>query len=252
MKQQKTLSVPKFCAVYLAVIIACVLLDQATKIWIFDGLLQSTAGKTVTLIPKLLSLSAVYNDGCVFGMLDGSGADIVFFIVTVAATPLYAVFLLRSRTRSVWGQIGFAFIVGGAIGNAIDRAFVHTSGTFFSGEVRDFISFSFFPPVFNVADSFLTVGVVMAMLAVLFFDRDSVLQLYREEAAARRTIDAATEQGADTLVDSDADEGGELSDVTDAQANQPTCECRRDDVEQSLASEGGDVNAANVTDEANE
>ncbi len=243
MKQQKTLSVPKFCAVYIAVIIACILLDQATKIWIFDGLLQSTAGTTVTLIPKLLSFSAVYNDGCVFGMLDGSGADIIFFIVTVAATPLYVVFLLRSRTRSVWGQIGFAFIVGGAIGNAIDRAFVHTSGTFFSGEVRDFISFSFFPPVFNVADSFLTVGVVMAILAVLFFDRDSVLQLYREEAAARRAVDTVAEP-------SEALPTSEMQNVAEAQASRQAGEDYQGDDVQALADDAEVID--NATSDVNE
>ena len=187
MKQRKLLSIPVYVAVYAAVIVACVLLDQLTKIWIFDGLLQSQTGKTVTVIPNFLYFSAVYNDGCIFGMLDGAGADVVFFIITVAATPLYVYFLMRSRTRSVWGQIGFAFIVGGAIGNAIDRAFVNTSATFFSGEVRDFISFGFFPPVFNVADSFLTVGVVMAIIAVLFFDPDSVIELYKQEKAQKAT-----------------------------------------------------------------
>ena len=103
------------------------------------------------------------------------------------AFPLFCFLLWRSRTRSVCGQIGFAFFIGGTIGNAIDRFFVQAEpGMFFSGKVRDFISFSIFPPVFNVADSFLVIGVILAMIAILFLDPDGLLAMVREERRAKK------------------------------------------------------------------
>jgi signal peptidase II len=60
--------------------------------------------------------------------------------------------------------IGLAFVLGGAVGNLIDRIFL--------GGVRDFIRFDFFDfPVFNIADSFLTVGCVMLAVFILFLYR---------------------------------------------------------------------------------
>lgn len=192
---------PIYIAVYAAVIVVCIVLDQLTKIWIFDGLLQSTEGNSVQVLGNFMRFTATYNEGAIFGLMKGRAADIAFFVITVAATPLYVYFLIRSRTRSVWGQIGFAFIVGGALGNAIDRGFVHTQDTFFSGQVRDFISFSIFPPIFNVADSFLTIGVVMAVLAIVVFDPDSLVKVIAEEEAAKQTAQTDPTQTTDATTE---------------------------------------------------
>lgn len=175
---KKTLSGISFVLLYVVMIAATVLLDQITKICIFDGMLQSHPGNSVKVIGDFLRFYALYNEGAAFGLGQGDAANIVFFVVTIIGLPLFGWLLWRSRTRSVCGQVGFAFVIGGTLGNAIDRAFIETtSGHFFSGKVRDFISFSIFPPVFNVADSFLVIGVVLAILAVLFFDYDSLIHV---------------------------------------------------------------------------
>lgn len=173
-------------AVWLSVIVACILLDQLTKLWIFDGLLQGTEGKTVDVLGSFLQFQAVLNEGGAFGIGQDEGANIVFFLFTVVGLPLFCWLLWRSRTRSAWGQTGFAFIIGGTIGNAIDRFFVeNTSNTFFGGKVRDFIAFSIFPPVFNIADSFLVVGVIFAIVAIVFLDWDGLIPTLRAEKAAK-------------------------------------------------------------------
>ena len=217
MKQKKILKLPVYIAVYVAVIAVCILADQLTKLWIFDGLLGAIEGKSVMVMGDFLRFTATYNEGAIFGMFKGRASDIVFFIITVAATPLYAYFLVRARSRSVCGQVGFAFIVGGAIGNAIDRAFVCTDGTFFSGKVRDFISFSIFPPIFNVADSFLTVGVVLAVLAIVVFDPDSLVKGFGEERAAANGDGNADGQTTETPTDND--EGAATDGNNDATDN---------------------------------
>ena len=56
-------------------------------------------------------------------------------------------------------NVVLGFILGGAMGNLVDR--------FFVGEVTDFISFIFFPPVFNVADSFLVIGFSLIIILIL-------------------------------------------------------------------------------------
>ncbi len=173
-----------FVTVYTCVIVICVILDQLTKSFIFDQLLQKTTGNTVNVLGEFLCFKAVYNKGAAFGIAQGAG--IIFFIITVLGIPLFLVMLWRSRTRSVCGQVGYAFIIGGTIGNAIDRGFIQTTaGEFFSGKVRDFISFSIFPPVFNIADSFLVIGVVLAVLALLAFDYDGLLPSLRQEKAQK-------------------------------------------------------------------
>lgn len=208
MKQQKTLKLPIFCLIYLGVVIFCIVADQLTKIWIYDDLLNGGKGPSVQIIGKFLQFSPVLNRGAAFGMGNSQASDIVFFVVTVIGIPVFCYLLLRSRTRSLLSQISFAMIIGGTIGNAIDRATYATEGTFFSGGVRDFISFSIFPPVFNVADMCLTFGVFMAIAAIIWFDPDSLVKIMMEERAQASAskvsqIDGAVTQTCDTTPSTD-------------------------------------------------
>ena len=196
MKQQKTLKLPIFCLIYLGVVIFCIVADQLTKIWIYDGLLNGGKGPSVQIIGKFLQFSPVLNRGAAFGMGNSQASDIVFFVVTVVGIPVFCYLLLRSRTRSLLSQISFAMIIGGTSGNAIDRATYATEGTFFSGGVRDFISFSIFPPVFNVADMCLTFGVFMAIAAIIWFDPDSLVKIMMEERAQASASKVSQTDGA--------------------------------------------------------
>ena len=102
------------------------------------------------------------------------GRNILFFVMTVVGLPVFGYMLYRSRTRSVWGQVAFSFIIGGTLGNAIDRLFLAKDG-FFTGAVRDFVRVENFFGIFNMADSFLVVGVILALLAIVVFDPDSLV-----------------------------------------------------------------------------
>jgi signal peptidase II len=208
MKQQKTLKLPIFCLIYLGVVIFCIVADQLTKIWIYDNLLNGGKGPSVQIIGKFLQFTPVLNRGAAFGIGNSRASDIIFFVVTVVGIPVFCYLLLRSRTRSLLSQISFAMIIGGTIGNAIDRATYATEGTFFSGGVRDFISFSIFPPVFNVAVMCLTFGVFMAIAAIIWFDPDSLVKILMEEraqAAAKQAnvTDGAAVQTCDTTPSTD-------------------------------------------------
>lgn len=167
-KKRKQLPVAVFLIVYIAVIAAAVALDQLTK-YLLEGVLSG--GNEIKILGDFLTLTWTLNTGASFGGFKGQ--SVLFFICTVIGLPLFAMLLWRSRSRSAWGQVGFAFILGGTIGNALDRL-IFADG-FFNGAVRDFISVKYFA-VFNVADSFLVVGVIIACIALLFLDYDAVFK----------------------------------------------------------------------------
>ena len=131
--------------------------DQAVKYWILTGLrLQDTPTVPVA---GFLHLTMVMNPGVSFGFLradqDLARWGLVAFSLLVAALIIY---WARRGTR-VLQALGYGLIAGGAIGNAIDRARF--------GAVVDFIDvqrLGFFPWVFNVADSAITVGVICLLL----------------------------------------------------------------------------------------
>lgn len=197
-RERKVLAVPIYFAVYATVVAACIALDQITKYLIdqatFVG--YDTYGnvqrKTISIIGNWLTFYWTTNDGATGGIFTNlSWSNWLFFVMTLVGLPAFGWLLWRSRTRSVWGQVAFAFVIGGTVGNAIDRLTLSTDGKFFGGAVRDFIRVDGFFGIFNVADSFLVVGVILALLAIVFFDYDSLLATFLKDRKAKQ------EQGAD-------------------------------------------------------
>ena len=207
-KQRKPLSIPIFIAVYATVIVVCIALDQLSKYLI--GIACAKHG-TIKIIGNWLTLYWTTNPGATGGMFtDLSWSNWLFFFMTLIGIPIFCWLLWRSRTRSVWGQVAFAFITGGTIGNAIDRIYFAENG-FFTGEVRDFVRVEGFFGIFNVADSFLVVGVILALLAIVFFDHDSLMWSIIKE---RKTKNGTTSQVANTD-ESEAAEQKDENDTTD-------------------------------------
>jgi signal peptidase II len=146
-----------------------VVLDQAVKYWVL-AILRLPEVVSIPVVGPL-RLTMVWNPGVSFGFLRADQAfarwGLVGFSLIVAALIAW----WARRGQRLAQALGFGLIAGGAIGNAIDRARF--------GAVVDFIdvqSLGFFPWVFNVADSSITVGVILLLL-------DS---LRREEAAPGR------------------------------------------------------------------
>ncbi|MBQ5973816.1 MAG: signal peptidase II [Oscillospiraceae bacterium] len=130
-----------------------------------ENALQGTDG--VVLVPGVLKLIYTTNDGAAWSMLRGQQTQ---FIVMTVAVLLVAVYLLvRGTVRGWFGVVSLSACIGGAVGNFIDRVR--------SGYVVDmfktlFVSF----PVFNVADSFLTLGCIALGVYILFFHDREVLR----------------------------------------------------------------------------
>ena len=130
--------------------------DQVTKYLIQANM---KPGECIPLIPGVIEISFVKNTGAAWGMM--SGARWFFIILTIIVCILLAYFLVKNKgTMTKLSHYSFVLILGGAIGNLIDRIAL--------GYVRDMIYFSLINfPVFNVADSAVTVGAIIFILDIL-------------------------------------------------------------------------------------
>jgi signal peptidase II len=135
-----------------------VVADQIAKQWIWR-LLGPVEGTSRTLLDPWLSLTLVKNTGVAFGLFQGIPHffTITSILISMGAIYFYRFHLPRSRP---WVQLSLGLIVGGAIGNIIDRIR--------QGYVVDFVHVSWFPGIFNVADAAITVGVAMLAGYLLF------------------------------------------------------------------------------------
>ncbi|OLN31104.1 Lipoprotein signal peptidase [Desulfovibrio sp. DV] len=144
----------------LPVAAAIILLDQVTKLWIQDHLVLYT---TRTVIPGFFNIVHVLNRGAAFGFLNRSDIQwqTYFFFAATALAVLIIMHLLRmARDDDKLLIIGLGLILGGAIGNLIDR--IKT------GEVVDFLDFywkSYHWPAFNVADIAIFLGSLGLLVA---------------------------------------------------------------------------------------
>jgi len=134
-----------FCA---GIVVA---LDQATK-RVASGRLD--LGESVSVLGDMIRLTLVHNTGAAFGLFPGSRMP--FIVVSVVAICVVLYLFLRETYRSVMNRVLLGCILGGAIGNLVDRVRL--------GWVVDFIDVGFGAarwPVFNVADSAVTIGVLL-------------------------------------------------------------------------------------------
>jgi len=111
--------------------------------------------------PGLFGLTHVRNAGVAFGLFSGRNTSVTLSALGILALILVAVYFALARTRDRWRMTALSLVMGGAVGNLTDRLA--------SGAVTDFLDFhvgSHHWPSFNVADSAITVGIVLLALDV--------------------------------------------------------------------------------------
>jgi signal peptidase II len=146
------------------------LLDQASK-WLVLAALEPY--QVIELVPNL-NLTLMFNTGAAFSLLSDAGGwqRWLFAAFALAVTLVLVVWLLRLKPGEGWLAAGLALIIGGAVGNLIDRMLL--------GHVVDFIQvyLPFIPlalfnpwPSFNVADSAISIGVVLLVVESLLGER---------------------------------------------------------------------------------
>ena len=137
------------------IIILVIALDQVTK---YLTLANLASIPTFPIIEDVLHLTYVENRGAAFGML-ADHREVFMIISTVGIIAIF-VWMAVSKPKSLWMRIGLSFVIGGGIGNMIDRIA--------RGFVVDMIDCRFINfYVFNVADSFVCVGCGMVLIALV-------------------------------------------------------------------------------------
>ncbi len=151
------------------VILAVVVLDDVTKGWVAATFLP---GESRILIPHVLYLTYVQNYHGAFGLF-GSHPLLLAGVASVVLASFYVWY--RRENASTIVHVAFALIFGGAIGNIVDRLRF--------GYVRDFLDLRVWP-VFNVADSAITIGVCLLLLHMLVAERRHTAQRARPPAGS--------------------------------------------------------------------
>lgn len=154
--RHRALSVsPRLAA--LAVAATVVVFDHLTKFWAVKAL----SDEPIELLGDFLALRIHRNPGAAFGLLQGAGS--LLALLAIAVVVIIVLGLKPGLDRL--STISLGLVLGGATGNLADRLF--RGEGFADGEVVDFIDFNFWP-TFNVADSAITIGAVLALLGAIW------------------------------------------------------------------------------------
>ena len=163
-----------------------IFVDQFSKFYIkgidipflnisFDGMYY---GESISVIGNLFKITFIENPGMAFGFNPGSDFKLWISVFSLIASIGLIVYLYIVRNKSLSLRIALAMILGGAVGNLIDRTFygiIYKYSPAFYGKVVDFFDFDFFNfaifgrsydrwPIFNIADASVTVGVIILIL----------------------------------------------------------------------------------------
>ncbi len=191
-------------ALYLTFIV--VIVDQVTKLFVkgfsipflgidYDGMYL---GQMIPVWGDFFRFTFVENPGMAFGYDPGSSFKLIISIFSLVASIGLVFYLFAIRNKSLSLRIAIALILGGAIGNLIDRTFygvIFDYAPLFYGKVVDFFDFDFFNftlfgrsydrwPVFNIADAAVTIGV---LILVLFYKKHQD----EDEKVENKTVEVA-------------------------------------------------------------
>jgi signal peptidase II len=147
---------------WLLISVIVIICDQLSK-WLIVAFLSM--GNAVRLLP-FLNFDLVYNRGAAFSFLSTEGGWQVFFLMamSLAITGLLVYWLAKTPASFRWQSVALALIIGGALGNLIDRVRLH--------KVVDFIDFHinrWHFATFNVADMAVSIGVFILILCLFFY-----------------------------------------------------------------------------------
>ena len=176
---------------YSIVGILVIIFDQLVKYWVDNNI--NYLNPSIDLIPNVLSLVRVQNDGAAFSFLQGGGARIWFIALTAIFALLVVIALATNFISGRFGRWCLVFITAGGLSNMIDRVRF--------GYVIDMFKFELFDfAVFNVADIFITVFCIAFILYILFggekerepdadeFDEDDYYEEERRSRRSRRSV----------------------------------------------------------------
>ncbi|GIN91442.1 lipoprotein signal peptidase [Siminovitchia terrae] len=146
---------------YYLIALFVLVLDQITKWTVVRNM---EIGESIKIIDNFFHLTSHRNKGAAWGMLEGQMW--LFYIITLVVAAGIIYYMQTQAKGKPLFQVSLAFILGGAVGNFIDRLF--------RKEVVDFLDtyiFGYNFPIFNIADSALTIGVILLFIQVFKEER---------------------------------------------------------------------------------
>ena len=132
-----------------------ILLDQVSKLLVLNSI---GFGRSKNIIPNLLNFTLVKNKGAAFSLF--SNSTNLLTITSIIASFLLITIIIKSPPKSYWNLIGISYLLGGTLGNGIDRLF--------KGYVLDFLELvpiNF--PIFNVADISINIAIICFIIDII-------------------------------------------------------------------------------------
>ncbi|ALX47399.1 signal peptidase II [Lentibacillus amyloliquefaciens] len=151
---------------YYILALLVIAIDQLSK-WVVVKTME--LGEQITVIDNFFYLTSHRNSGAAWGILQGQMG--FFYVITVVVVIGLIYFMQKYARESKLLAIALSLILGGAIGNFIDRLFMKEVVDFF-----DFIIFGYDYPIFNIADSALVVGVILVIIITIIDERKEKLK----------------------------------------------------------------------------
>lgn len=145
---------------YLIISLLVVGADQGLKMYIVNNY---SVGEVHQIIPGILSFNYLQNNGAAWNILPGQ--MVLFYIISIVAIGVCLYYLFNKNYKNGLFDTGIALVLGGIIGNFIDRLHLKYVVDMFQ---LDFMNFN----IFNIADSAITVGVILIFVYLIFFDKD--------------------------------------------------------------------------------
>ena len=149
---------------YLLITLVIFFLDRLIKIYIIKK--TGETGTSEIFFSNYLNIQLVWNEGIAFGLLSFNESFfyniITFFISIVIIILIYFAFKSKS-----FEKIAYVLIIGGALGNLFDRIYYHAVPDFIDLHVNNFHWF-----IFNIADIFISVGILCLIFVEIFFKRE--------------------------------------------------------------------------------
>lgn len=162
-------------AVPTALAVLVLILDQLSKLWVLANLGPIPMTKFVPIIGNTVRIAYTQNTGVSFSMFQGQSDLLIFVALAIVAGAIYF-YATQLPNHLLIVQLILGLIIGGALGNVIDRARL--------GFVVDFIQVGWFP-VFNLADSAVFVGAVLLILQFLLEERQARRKAHSRDQADR-------------------------------------------------------------------
>ena len=145
---------------YFSIILLIFLADRISKLWIIS-FFDSANNPNIEFLP-FINLHLIWNKGIAFGLLSFSEKYNYNFLTLLIFIVIIVVFWMLLKTKGL-EKYGFIFVFGGSLGNVYDRMFYSAVPDFIDINVNNFHWF-----IFNVADIFITVGVILLIILEFF------------------------------------------------------------------------------------